>query len=140
MTEVFRGIFIVIGILFLLPGLAGAYFICAVAVDYLQSGSASDVLEVQTVISCVSVLAGFIGVNLLLRADIVEPARGARIGKAALFVSCAVTVLIAVVLVRAYSLSAEALPAAPLIAGAALIAVSVLLAPLPLYLYWRKNR
>jgi hypothetical protein len=140
MTEVFRGIFIVIGIVFLLPGLAGAYFICAVFVDYLQSGKASDVLEVQTIVSCIAVLSGFIGVNLLLRADIVEPPLGARIAKAALFVSCTVTGLIAMVLTRAYSLSAEALPAAPVIAGAALIALSVLLAPLPLYFYWKRNR
>jgi hypothetical protein len=140
MTEVFRGIFIVIGILFLLPGLAGLYFTCAALVEFLGNGKSADVLEVQTVVSGIVFLGGFIGVNLLLRADIVEPARGARIAKAALFVSCAVTALIAFVLARAYSLSAEALPAAPLIAGAALIALSVLLAPLPLYLYWKKNR
>jgi hypothetical protein len=140
MTEVFRAIFIVIGILFLLPGLAGGYFICAAFVDYLGNGKAADVLEVQTFVSGIAFLAGFIGVNLLLRADIAEPALGARIAKAALFVSCAVTALIALLLARAYSLSAEPLPAAPMIAGLAMIALSVLLAPLPLYLYWKKNR
>jgi hypothetical protein len=140
MTEVFRAIFILIGILFLLPGLAGVYFVCAAAVEYLGNGKAAGVLEVQTIVSAISILAGFIGVNLLLRADIVEPARGARIAKAALFVSCAVTALIALLLARAYSLSAEPLPAAPMIAGLAMIALSVLLAPLPLYLYWKKNR
>jgi hypothetical protein len=140
MTELFRGIFIVIGMLFLLPGLAGLYFICAVIFEYLESGMAADALEAQIVLSGISTLAGFIGVNLLLRADIVQPARGARIAKAALFVSCAVTALITFVLARAYGLSAQALPAAPLIAGAALIALSVLLAPLPLYLYWKRNR
>ena len=140
MTDVFRGIFIVIGIFFLLPGLAGLYFICAIIFEYFENGKASDVLEVQTVVSCIAVLAGFIGVNLLLRGDLVEPARGAGIAKAALFVSGAMTALIALVLARAYSLSAEALPAAPLIAGAALIALSVLLAPLPLFLFWKKNR
>jgi hypothetical protein len=140
MTEVFRIIFIVIGILFLLPGLAGGYFICAALVEYLRNGKAADVLEVQTVVSGMAFLAGFIGVNLLLRADIVEPAFGARIAKAALFVSCAVTALIALLLARAYSLSAQPLPAAPMIAGLAMISLSVLLAPLPLYLYWKKNR
>jgi hypothetical protein len=140
MTEVFRGIFIVTGILFLLPGLAGAYFICAVFVEYLQGGKAPEALEVQTVVSCIAVLSGFIGVNLLLRADIVESPLGARIAKAALIVSSAVIALIALLLARGYRLSAQVLPAAPLIAGAALIALSVLLAPLPLYLYWKKNR
>jgi hypothetical protein len=140
MTEVFRVIFIVIGMLFLLPGLAGAYFICAAFVEYLGNGKAADVLEVQTVVSGMAFLAGFIGVNLLLRADIVEPAFGARIAKAALIVSCAVIALIALLLARAYSLSAEPLPAAPMIAGLAVISLSVLLAPFPLYLYWKKNR
>jgi predicted tellurium resistance membrane protein TerC len=140
MTEAFRAIFIVIGILFLLPGLTGVYFLCAVLAEYLGNGKTADALEVQTVVSGLAVLTGFIGVNLLLRADIAAPARGARIAKAALFASCAVTALIALILARAYSLSAQALPPAPLIAGAALIALSVLLAPLPLYLYWKKNR
>ena len=62
MTDVFRGIFIVIGIFFLLPGLAGLYFICAIIFEYFENGKASDVLEVQTVVSCISVLAGFVGV------------------------------------------------------------------------------
>jgi hypothetical protein len=140
MTEVFRGIFIMIGIFFVLPGLAGLYFICAIFFEYLESGKASNVLEAQTVVSCLAILLGFVGVNLLLRADIVDPRRGARIAKAALFVSCSVTLLTAFVLARAWSLSAEPLPAAPLLAGAAVIALSVLLAPLPLYLYWKKNR
>jgi hypothetical protein len=140
MSEVFRGIFIVIGVMLALPGLAGGYFICAALLAYLENGKAADLLEVQTVLSCLAILTGFTGVNLLLRADLVEPARGARIAKAALIVSCAATALVTFILARAYSLSAQALPAAPLFAGIAVIALSALLAPLPLYLYWKKNR
>jgi hypothetical protein len=138
--NILRAIIIAIGAVLLLPGLFGLWFLVALAQDILMSRAEAATLEARTVIAGLSTLVGFTGINILLRADIMHPKRGARLAMIAGVASSILIACIALLLARAFSLSATEIPASPKVAAALVIGLSVLLAPALFFNFWRKNR
>ncbi len=134
MEHIFRIVIVILGVFLLLPGAFGALSLGMAFSDLFSSQNSANLFELRTVMSGLSMLVGFIGINLLLRTDIVAPATGAKIAMIAGIVSSLVIAAIAILLFRAISL-----PTAPIVASLAIIAFSILLAPVPLYLYWKRN-
>ena len=140
MEHIFRILIVILGVFLLLPGLFGSLSLGMAFFDLFSTGHSVNLFEVRTVISGLSMLVGFIGINLLLRADLIKPKTGARIAMIAGVVSCLVIGAIGLLLLRAFGLSATNLPDAPIVASLVIIALSILLAPIPLYLFWKNNR
>lgn len=140
MEHIFRIIIVILGVFLLLPGAFGSLSLGMAFFDLFKSENSANLFEVRTVISGLSMLVGFIGINFLLRADIIAPAKGARIAMIAGIIACLVIAAISLLLFRAISLSATDLPTAPIVACLVIITLSILLAPFPLYLYWKSNR
>ena len=140
MEHIFRILIVILGVFLLLPGLFGSLSLGMAFFDLFSTGHSLNLFEVRTVISGLSMLVGFIGINLLLRADLIKPKTGARIAMIAGVVSCLVIGAIGLLLLRAFGLSATNLPDAPIVASLVIIALSILLAPIPLYLFWKNNR
>ena len=138
--DILRLIIIVVGAVLLLPGLFGLYFLVALAQDILMSRAEAATLEARTVIAGLSTLVGFTGINVLLRADLMRPQFGARLAMIAGVASSALIVCIAVLLLRAFSLSAEEIPASPKVAAVLVLSLAVLLATVLFFNFWRRNR
>ena len=129
-----------IGALLLLPGLFGLYFLIALAQEVTMSRTDLATLEARVVIAGLSTLVGFTGVNVLLRADIMHPQLGARLAMIACVASSILIACIALLLVRAFSLSASEIPASPKIAAVLILGLAILLAPVLFFDFWRRNR
>ena len=138
--NILRAIIILFGALLLLPGLSGLYFLVALAQDIILSRADPATLEARVVIAGLSALVGFTGINILLRADIMHPKLGARLAMIACAASSILIACIALLLARAFSLSASEIPAAPKVAAVLVLSLAVLLAPVLFFDFWRKNR
>ena len=69
-----------------------------------------------------------------------HPKLGARLAMIACAASSILIACIALLLARAFSLSASEIPAAPKVAAVLVLSLAVLLAPVLFFDFWRKNR